>query len=258
MTVQAASFCASRCPHGLRSTTPVGEDSKASGMRGLPLGLVVIALLACSSSVFSQVLHPVAPVSSPATGKVSTAPPAKAVVSRPSWAELTPLQQQALAPLASSWSTTMSEPQKRKWLAISKNYGTLAPEDQATLNSRMNEWVALSPQQRAQARLNFGKTKELSRLLTPEETKARWEAYQALSPEEKQKLAAKASPNPTGAATAAKPVSPQKLAAVPHAVKPGARPEPKIMALPASTATLPAASAGSEAASAGTGAAPQR
>ena len=113
----------------------------------------------------------------------------------------------------------MSEPQKRKWLALSKNYSSLAPEDQATLNSRMNEWVALSPEQRAQARLNFGKTKELSRQLTPEEKKARWEAYQALSPEEKQKLAARASPNPTGAATAVKPVSPQKLAAVPASAR---------------------------------------
>ena len=90
----------------------------------------------------------------------------------------------------------MSEPQKRKWLEISKNYSALTPQGQATLNSRMNEWVALSPQQRAQARLNFGKTKELSRQLTPEEKKAKWEAYQALSPEEKQKLAAIASPKP--------------------------------------------------------------
>ena len=227
-------------------------------MRGLSLGWVVIALLGWSSSGFSQVLHPATPASSPATGKVSTAPPAKAVVSRPSWAELTPVQQQALAPLASSWNTTMSEAQKRKWLALSKNYSSLPPEDQATLNSRMNEWVALSPQQRAQARLNFGKTKELSRQLTPEEKKARWEAYQALTPEEKQKLAAKGSPNPAGAATAVKPVPPQKLAIVPaQATKPGARREPKVTAPPAAAAALPATAASGEAASAAT-ATPQR
>lgn len=152
----------------------------------------------------------------------------------------------------------MSEPQKRKWLALSKNYSSLPPEDQATLNSRMNEWVALSPQQRAQARLNFGKTKELSRQLTPEEKKARWEAYQALTPEEKQKLAAKGSPNPAGAATAVKPVPPQKLAIVPaQATKPGARPEPKVTAPPAAAAALPATAASGEAASPAT-ATPQR
>ena len=152
----------------------------------------------------------------------------------------------------------MSESQKRKWLALSKNYKTLPPEDQATLNSRMNEWVALSPEQRAQARLNFGKTKELSRQLTPEEKKATWEAYQALSPEEKQKLAAKGSPIPTGAATAVKPVSPQKLAAVPpHAAKPGPRMEPKVTTLPAAAA-LPAPATPSSGEAASTAATPQR
>ena len=151
----------------------------------------------------------------------------------------------------------MSEAQKRKWLALSKNYSSLSPEDQSTLNSRMNEWVAFSPQQRAQARLNFGKTRELSRQLTPEEKKARWEAYQALSPEEKQKLAAKASPNPTGAATAVKPVSPQKLAIVPlNAAKPGARSEPKVTVAPATAAAPPATAASGEVA--GAAATPQR
>jgi len=131
----------------------------------------------------------------------------------PTWAELTPVQQQSLKPLATYWNT-ISEAQKRKWLEISKNYATLAPGDQNTLHSRMSEWVALSPQQRAQARLNFAKTKELSPQLTPDEKKEKWQAYQALSPEEKAGLAQKAVPRPTGAATAIRPVEVQKLANV--------------------------------------------
>ena len=83
------------------------------------------------------------------------------------------------------------------------------------MHSRMVEWVAMSPQQRAAARLNFAKTKELSKELTPDEKKAKWQTYQALSPEEKAKLAAKGAPKPTGAATAVKPVEPQKLAVTP-------------------------------------------
>ena len=74
--------------------------------------------------------------------------------------------------------------------------------------------------QRAAARLNFAKAKELSKELTPEEKKAKWQTYQALSPEEKAKLAAKATPKPTGAATAVKPVEPQKLAVTPKGVPP--------------------------------------
>ena len=112
------------------------------------------------------------------------------------------------------------------------------------MHSRMNEWVALSPQQRAEARLNFAKTKELSKQLTPEEKKAKWQTYQALSPEEKQKLAARATSRPAGAATAVKPVAPQKLAAVP----PGAgKTSPKIVpsqaaaSIPAAASPAPAA-----------------
>ena len=134
------------------------------------------------------------------------------------------MQQQTLKPLAASWNT-ISEAQKRKWLEISKSYPSLSPEDQSTMHSRMNEWVALSPQQRAEARLNFAKTKELSKQLTPEEKKAKWQTYQALSAEEKQKLAANATARPVGAALAVKPVAPQKLAAVPpHGTKPPANP----------------------------------
>lgn len=142
-----------------------------------------------------------------------------AVVSKPIWAELNPLQQQSLMPLASSWNG-ISEAQKRKWLEVSKSYPSLSAADQAVMHSRMNEWVAMSPQQRAAARLNFAKTKELSNQLTPDEKKAKWETYQALSPEEKAKLAANATPKPAGAATAVKPVAPQKLAVTPKGVPP--------------------------------------
>lgn len=209
----------------------------------LGLRLAVATLLALPAFSFAQA----ATASAPAPAKSAASAPAKVLVSKPSWAELTHMQQQALKPLASSWNTTISEPQKRKWLEISKNYPSLSHEEQATMHSRMNDWVTLSPQQRAQARLNFARTKELSKQLTPEEKKAKWETYQALSPEEKQKLAAKANPKPVGAATAVKPVAPQKLAPVPpHPVRAASKPAPKIAAsqpVAATPAALPASGA---------------
>ena len=130
--------------------------------------------------------------------------------SKPTWQELTPPQQASLKPLAANWGT-IGEGQKRKWLALSKNYPSLPAPEQAKLHSRMTEWASLSQQQRADARLNFAETKKLS----PDEKTANWQAYQALSPEDRQKLAADAAPKPAGAAAAAKPVAAQKLAAVP-------------------------------------------
>lgn len=235
-----------------RRAPSVDGRSMRLRLQWLSFGLVTATLLAWPMLGLAQAPKPVGPASAAVK---PPAVPAKPVVAKPTWAELTPMQQQALKPLASSWDT-VSEAQKRKWLEISKNYPSLAPEGQANLHSRMNEWVTLSPQQRAQARLNFGKTKELSKQLTPEEKKAKWETYQALSPEEKQKLAAKASPKPTGAATAVRPVAPQKLAPVtPHPVKAASKPGPKITALQPASAATPAAPSASGAA---TSATPQR
>ena len=82
------------------------------------------------------------------------------------------------------------------------------------MHSRMAEWTSLSKQQRDQARLNFAESNKLAPKQKAEKA-ATWEAYQALSLEEKQKLAAKAPPKPTGAAIAAKPTAPDQLATVP-------------------------------------------
>ena len=148
----------------------------------------------------------------PTSTPLSIAPGARPSEVGPTWKELTPLQQASLKPLAANWSG-IGEAQKRKWLAVSKNYPALPAPEQAKLHSRMTEWTSLSQQQRSQARLNFAETKKHS----PGDQSANWQAYQALSPEDRQKLAAKASPKPAGAATAVKPVPEQKLAAVPAA-----------------------------------------
>ncbi len=148
-----------------------------------------------------------------------TAPPATAATAetKPLWKELTPAQQASLRPLAANWST-IDEPQKRKWIALSNNYATLPPAEQQKMHSRMAEWASLSQQQRTQARMNFAESNKLVPKEKAEKaaTKAAdWEAYQALSPEDKQKLAAKAAPKPAGAAMAIKPATPAQLATVP-------------------------------------------
>ena len=143
--------------------------------------------------------------SSAAAAKAAARSPAK-----PLWRDLSAKQQQALSPLAAHWDG-LSEAHKRKWLAVSRNHAQLSAADKATLHSRMTEWAALSQQQRAQARFNFAEVKQLP----PDERKAKWEAYQALSPEEKRRLAEGATPRPPGAAGSIRPVPAQKLAPVP-------------------------------------------
>lgn len=157
------------------------------------------------------------------------------------WSDLTPAQRTALAPLARNWSQ-LTEGHRRKWIALAENFHRLSPTEQAKLHSRMTEWVALSPQQRAQARLNFGEAQQLS----PDEKKAKWEAYQALPPEEKRRLATDGTATkPPSTAAAIKPVPATKLANVPKtpAASPGEPAKvPRIVVAPAAE---PASSAGS-------------
>ena len=137
----------------------------------------LLALCVCAVAAFEAAAQP-----APATQPVAGQPGAKRTPrpeSTPTWAELTPAQQQALAPLTGTWSK-LSEAHKRKWLALSANYPTMAPPEQARLHSRMAEWAALSPQQRTQARMNFAE----SQAVPADDKKAKWEAYQALPPEE--------------------------------------------------------------------------
>jgi len=183
--------------------------------RVLVVGFIYCVVMAFPLQVLAQdkASAPLLPLSAPKIA-IPNAPTknlnTSKIASRPEWKDLTPEQQLSLRPLASEWNT-LEEARKRKWLALARNYQTLSPTEQAKLHSRMTEWVSLSPQQRTQARLNFASSKQL----TPTQKAATWEAYQALSPEEKQKLATLATPKPIGAATTTKPVPVHKLAIVP-------------------------------------------
>lgn len=135
------------------------------------------------------------------------------------WQKLSASQKTALAPLSSLW-TQISPAQKNKWLAISNNFDKLSGKEQAVLHERMANWAALSPQQRAQARLTFNETKSLG----SDEKKTHWEAYQALSADEKKKLAAQQKTGIQGAATASQAPPPGKVIRLPGKSTPAPAP----------------------------------
>ena len=136
-----------------------------------------------------------------------------------SWQQLNKQQKQALAPLATQWGQ-LTPQQQNKWLAISTNFTQLSVADQITMHARMADWVALSPQQRNLARLNFNKLQNLPK----EDKKAKWEAYQALPAEEKRLLSAGSKPLPKNAAPTAKPLEPHRLVQTPLKAAPGSAP----------------------------------
>jgi len=194
-----------------------------AGLIGLSLTAVFCLATALSCQAQTQSVtsdSELAVGSAPAKPRPAASASRPAVTTKPEWKEISPAQQHALQPLAAVWNP-LSEGHKRKWLAISANFEKLPAAEQAKLQERMREWVLLSPAQRNQARLNFAETKQLS----PAEKQAKWEAYQALSAEEKEKLANQAVKPRTGAATTIKPVPKQKLvnATIDHSKSPAAK-----------------------------------
>ncbi len=125
-------------------------------------------------------------------------------------------QRAALAPLQSEWPR-IEGPSKLKWLEVAARLPALDAHERERVQIRMAEWVRLSPAERGRARLQFQETRQLS----SSDRKERWQAYQALAPDQRQALAAKASP-------AGAPVAPAVAAAAARTHAPGlaARVEP--------------------------------
>jgi hypothetical protein len=88
----------------------------------------------------------------------------------------------------------------------------------------MRDWAAMTPAQRYQARLQFAQSQQLS----TDEKVAKWEAYQSLNDEEKNKLSQAKPAWSKGAAMAVRPVAPEKITVTPVVKKEGQEKPPRI------------------------------
>ncbi len=143
-----------------------------------------------------------------------------------SWASLTAAQQQALAPLKGEWAS-IDRPRRQKWLEVAARFPSMPLEEQARVRERMAAWATLTPGERAKARLQFTEARQLA----PDERLERWQAYQALPPEERGRLAQSARPAASSVAPAtarrdggdpAPPARPRPVAPTVVQARPGA------------------------------------
>lgn len=102
---------------------------------------------------------------------------------QPGWSLLSTQQKIILAPLVGDWDQ-MENIRRKKWLGIAERFPKMTPEEQARVQERMREWVALTPAQRAKVRDSY---KEFNQLDADKKlaVKKKWEAYSNLSEEEK-------------------------------------------------------------------------
>jgi Skp family chaperone for outer membrane proteins len=97
-------------------------------------------------------------------------------VARPAWTELTPAQQQVLAPLQAEWEQ-LDTTRRKKWIAIADRYRTMKPPEQERLQKRMQEWAKLTPAERKAAREKY-QTLKKQPPQKRDEVKRRWHEYE--------------------------------------------------------------------------------
>lgn len=103
------------------------------------------------------------------------------------WHKLKPAQRESLKPLQQEWSG-IDAARKQKWLQLADRMPGMPPDERARVQARMSDWTRLTPTQRGQVRLQFQEAKQIP---SPDR-RSRWEAYQALSAEQKRELADRA------------------------------------------------------------------
>ena len=114
---------------------------------------------------------------------------AQAPESGPKWTELSATQRNSLRPLERDWSSIDAD-RKEKWIEIAQRIPSMNPTERERIQARMTEWARLSPTERGQARIGYQQAKQVA----PKDRQAQWEAYQALTAEQKRQLQAKATP----------------------------------------------------------------
>lgn len=114
---------------------------------------------------------------------VMAAPPPP-VDQPPTWSSLSTPQQSALAPLRRDWATIDAQ-RKQKWLEVAGRFPTMPEAERQRVQARMAEWARMTPEERGRARLQFQESRQFS----AEERQSRWDAYQALTEDERRALA---------------------------------------------------------------------
>ena len=193
------------------------------GKQPLRHAIGVIAL-ACATGLAAGIVTAQVPASAPAANAPVTpiAPatnPQPAV--HPNWSELGIVQQRILAPLAPEWNG-MPELARKKWLQIAQAYPKYSPAQQQRLQTRMADWVKLTPEQRHRARENYQTTKALP----PQKKSEAWQSYQQLPDEQKKALAATAKAQKHPSAVTALPGTTSLAKDAAKAVHHGARTKP--------------------------------
>ncbi len=152
-----------------------------------PLSRACLALLVLGSGLAAH--NAFAATAVTPSGATAPAPGTSANSKSSPWTGLSAAQKSVLGPLEQDWASIDAQRQQ-KWLELAGRFSSLPVEEQTRIKTRMAEWSRLTPAQRGLARQQFQEARELP----SEQRQAKWQEYQALSPEQRQALAQQAKP----------------------------------------------------------------
>lgn len=182
------------------------------------------------------IASPAARASSPARPISPTVTPG-ALTSSQNWASLSTSQKEALAPLSKEWDQ-LDGARKGKWLEIAARYPTLPVEHQQRLRERMVEWTRMSPVERQRARIGYQHANELRAPEQETRLREKWDAYQALPPEKRQRLVERAAEKASAAGRDAPPAPTRAKAPIQRTPLTAATGPTIVQALPGATTVL--------------------
>lgn len=115
-------------------------------------------------------------------------------LAQPLWSELSAAQQRVLEPFAAQWNA-LPVSEKRAWADLAGRFPKMKPDERKRVEKRVEEWAALTPDQRRLARANYRLAQQVAR----ENVLAEWENYQAMTPEQRSVLGTAGSTSNTAA-----------------------------------------------------------
>jgi Protein of unknown function (DUF3106) len=170
-------------------TLPTAPHRAKGRRRILAVGLACVLVgLSWVSVAAAQIPSPIKPTAKVAAEQI------------PRWTDLKPAQQTALKPLEKEWAG-LDGRSKQKWIELSTRFPKLTPAEQSRVQERMSAWIKMTPLERGEARANFQEAKQVP----AQDRQERWKAYQALSPEERERFATRATPTDASRKASASP-----------------------------------------------------
>ena len=148
-------------------------------------GSVVVAWLLVAAGVQAQTPNPGQGETAPAaTGPSSTSADTLWPSIGPLWSALSGEERRVLAPFEKQWNSWPVE-EKKAWVLVARTrYPGMSEAERLAWHQRIEQWAALTPEQRRNARLNYRLIRRLPATQQAEEVRR----FQSLTPEQRQVL----------------------------------------------------------------------